>query len=451
MKKNFLLAIMIAMSVSLTAQTPLFNGKNLKGWKKLNGTAEYKVKDGVITGIAKAGIPNTFLATEKEYGDFILTFEFKVDDGLNSGVQFRSKSLKEYQNGKVHGYQFEIDPSGSKWTGGIYDEARRGWLYITDLNPQCKNAFKNNEWNTARIEAIGNYIRTYVNDQLCTLLWDNMTPRGFIALQVHSVGKEHEGKTVSWRNIMITEIKDPEGVISEIVNTIPSSMPESNTVPNSISPREKYTGWELLWDGATSNGWRSASSGAFPAKGWKIEDGLLKVLKNDGGESINGGDIITAKKYKNFILKVDFKITKGANSGIKYFVDPELNKAAGSAIGCEFQILDDEHHPDAKLGVNGNRTVGSLYDLIPAPTGKPFNVNGFNTAMIIVNNNHVEHWLNGVKLLEYERNNQMWDALVAYSKYKDWIKFGNLSEGHILLQDHGDEVWFKNIKIKHLD
>ncbi|MDR2424719.1 MAG: DUF1080 domain-containing protein [Prevotellaceae bacterium] len=450
MKKIFLLTIMLAMSVSMTAQPLLFNGKNLKGWKKLNGTAEFKVKDGVITGIAKTGTPNTFLATEKEYGDFILTFEFKVDDGLNSGVQFRSKSIKEYRDGIVHGYQFEIDPTGAKWTGGVYDEARRGWLYRTEQNPKCRNAFKNNEWNTARIEAVGNYIKTYVNDEICSVLWDDMTPRGFIALQVHSVDKNNEGKTVSWRNIEIEEVNNTEVELYDMFSDC-MDIQESNTVPNSISPKEKFTGWELLWDGVTTNGWRGANSGAFPSKGWKIEDNMLKVLKNDGGESVNGGDIITTNKYKNFILKVDFKITKGANSGIKYFVDPEINKSEGSAIGCEFQILDDEHHPDAKLGVNGNRTVGSLYDLIPAPTGKPFAMNDFNTAMIVVQNNHVEHWLNGVKLLEYERNNQMWNALVAYSKYKNWINFGNLPQGHILLQDHGDEVWFKNIKIKKLE
>ncbi len=173
-------------------------------------------------------------------------------------------------------------------------------------------------------------------------------------------------------------------------------------------------------------------------------------MKSDGGESTNGGDIVTTRKYKNFMLKVDFKITEGANSGVKYFVDTELNKGAGSSIGCEFQILDDEKHPDAKLGVKGNRKLGALYDLIPAPDNKPFKKKEFNTAMVIVKGNHVEHWLNGVKLLEYDRNNAMWNALVAYSKYHDWPNFGNAAEGYILLQDHGDEVWFKNVKIKEL-
>lgn len=223
--------------------------------------------------------------------------------------------------------------------------------------------------------------------------------------------------------------------------------------PNVLTEQEVREGWKLLWDGKTTEGWRGAKLSKFPDKGWSIKDGVLRVHKSGGAESANGGDIVTVKKYKNFILKVDFKITPGANSGIKYFVNSDLNKGEGSAIGCEFQILDDEKHPDAKLGVKGNRTLGSLYDLIPSERGASFkfDMNDFNTAMVIVKGNHVEHWLNGVKVIEYERNTQMFNALVAYSKYKNWPDFGNLSEGNILLQDHGDEVFFKNVKIKELD
>jgi len=449
-KKIILTVLAAIVAVSAWTQEPkwesLFNGRNLRGWEKLNGTAEYKVQDNTIIGISKMNTPNTFLATKKMYGDFILEFDFKVDDGLNSGVQFRSNSLKDYMNGRVHGYQFEIDPSSRAWTGGIYDEARRGWLYPMNYNPEGQKAFRNGEWNRARIEAIGSSIRTWVNGIACTDLLDNTTMSGFIALQVHSIGKaELEGKTVSWRNIRIVtqdleRFKTPEE----------SKVKQINSIANTISEREAAEGWKLLWDGKTTNGWRGAKLDNFPAKGWSVDNGILKVHKNDGGESTNGGDIVTTRPYKNFILKVDFKITEGANSGIKYFVDTNLNKGEGSAIGCEFQILDDKKHPDAKLGVEGNRTLGSLYDLIPAPKDKPFRTGFFNTAMVVVKDNHVEHWLNDVKIIEYQRNNQMWEALVNYSKYKDWPNFGNAEEGLLLLQDHGDEVWFQNIKIKEL-
>lgn len=449
MRKQILFGLTLLCAASLSAQEwePLFNGKNLKGWKKLNGKAEYKVEDGAIVGISKVNTNNTFLTTKENYKDFILEFEFKVDDGLNSGVQLRSESTKDYQKGRVHGYQFEIDPSKRAWTGGIYDEARRGWLYPLTMNPKAQTAFKNNAWNKARVEAYGNSIRTWVNGVPCANIWDDATKEGFIALQVHAIGNNTklEGKTVSWKDIRICTTN-----VENYLTPESQTAPEVNLIANTLSPTEEREGWALLWDGKTNTGWRGAKMSTFPTKGWAMEDGILKVKKGNGGESTNGGDIVTTRTYKNFILKVDFKITEGANSGLKYFVDPDMNKGEGSAIGCEFQILDDDKHPDAKLGVKGNRKLGSLYDLIPAPAKKPFNKKEFNTAMIIVKGNHVEHWLNGVKLIEYERNNQMWNALVAYSKYKNWPNFGNREEGNILIQDHGDEVWYKNIKIKEL-
>ncbi len=449
MKKHFIFLICFCCAMAMFAQTwePLFNGKNLKGWKRLNGKAEYKIENNAIVGYTKVNTPNTFLVTQKNYGDFILELEFKVDDSINSGIQFRSESKKNYRNGQVHGYQYEIDPSKRAWSGGVYDEARRMWIYPLTKNPKAQTAFRSGEWNKVRIECLGNSIRTWLNGVSCANLWDDVTPVGFIALQVHSIGDNQQmvGKTVAWRDIRICT-KDVEKYVT------PETLlaPEVNLIANTLSPTEKKNGWALLWDGKTSEGWRGAKLSEFPKNGWTMEEGILKVHKGDGGESTNGGDIITKRKYKNFMLSVDFKITEGANSGIKYFVNPDLNKGEGSAIGCEFQILDDDKHPDAKLGVKGNRQVGSLYDLIPAPKDKPFKKGEWNTATVIVKGNHVEHWLNGVKLLEYTRNNEMWNALVAYSKYKDWPNFGNAEDGHILLQDHGDEVWFKNVKIKEL-
>ncbi len=427
--------------------TNLFNGKDLTGWKQVNGTAPFRVNGDVVEGETVLRSPNSFIATTKSYGDFILEFETIADPQLNSGVQFRSHSLPEYRDGKVHGYQVEVDPTDRAWTGGIYDEGRRGWLYTLDKNPRGKTAFKRGEWNRFRVEAIGSSIRTWVNGIQCARLEDSYTSSGFFALQVHAVGNDSSrvGLKVAWRGVRIMT----SGLDKARTPDDPS-VPEENYVPNTLTNYEKNLGWKLLWDGQTTNGWRGAKLAAFPERGWKIEKDRLKVLPSGGGESANGGDIVTTRAYRNFELIVDFCISEGANSGIKYFVDPELNKGEGSAIGCEFQILDDDKHPDAKLGVAGNRTLGGLYDLI-APTAKrPNPVGQWNRARIVVRGSHVEHWLNGFKVVEYERNNQMWRALVAYSKYKVWPHFGEREEGNILLQDHGNEVSFQNIKIREL-
>ncbi|MGD8782437.1 MAG: DUF1080 domain-containing protein [Ignavibacteria bacterium] len=459
MKIKVGLLVILFCFISINAQTGdwimLFNGKTLDGWDVLNGTAEYKVEDGVIIGTSKLNTPNTFLATDEIYGDFILEYEVKMDDLLNSGVQIRSQSLPGYRNGRVHGYQVELDASSRAWSGGIYDEARRGWLYNLECNPEAKNAYKHNDWNKFRVEAIGNNIRVWLNGVQTVDLIDNLTPEGFIALQVHSIDeKEKVGKTVRYRNIKImTDNLEKEKSQSNY------DIPQISYLNNQLTEREKKEGWKLLWDGKTTAGWRGAKLKSFPPKGWQIKDGILTVLDSGGYESRNGGDIVTTSNYGNFELEVDFKITKGANSGIKYFVDSGLNKGEGSAIGCEYQILDDELHPDAKLGVKGNRTLASLYDLITADAKiyapnetktKRVNKYDWNRAKIIANGNHVEHYLNGIKVVEYERATQMWRALVAYSKYKDWPNFGELAEGQILLQDHGDEVSFKNIKIREL-
>jgi len=447
-KLSFILVFTIftnLFSYSQPVWDELFNGKNLKGWKKLNGEAEYKVEDGCIVGITKHGTPNTFLTTEKMYGDFILELEVKLDSAVNSGIQFRSNTNKDYKNGVVHGYQCEIDPSPRSWSAGIYDEQRRGWLYKLELNPPAIKAYKHKEWNKIRIEAIGNNIRTWLNGAPCSNILDNMTASGFIGLQVHSIKNVSEaGVKIRWKNIKICttnldQVKTPDW----------KEIPQVNCIDNTISEREAEQNWVLLWDGKTNIGWKGAKIDNFPEKGWEIKDGLLKVLKSAGGESTNGGDIVTVKKYKNFELLVDFRMTEGSNSGIKYFVNPDLNKGEGSAIGCEFQILDDKVHPDAQKGVAGKRTLGSLYDLITAIETKPFKgIGEWNTARIVVNGSKVEHWLNGVKIVEYERGTQMWKALVVYSKYKDWPNFGEAEIGNILLQDHGDEVHFKNIKIR---
>lgn len=429
----------------------LFNGQDLNNWTRLNGEADYRTAGDEIIGTTKMNTPNTFLATKQQYADFILELEVKLDASLNSGIQFRSLSKPDYQDGRVHGYQAEIDPSPRAYSGGIYDEARRGWLYPLSLNPTGQTAFVNGRWNHYRIEAIGPVLRIWVNGIQTANLVDDMTAAGFIALQVHSIGEEEQaGREVRWRNIRIktTDLEKERRAMAPYA-------PELNLIPNTLTENEKRKGWRLLWDGQTTKGWRSARSKDFPARGWSIQDGVLTVEESGGAESEAGGDIITQDRFSDFELIVDFMITPGANSGIKYFVDPELNKGPGSSIGPEYQILDNESHADAKAGIAGNRTLGSLYDLVPATNlsipgqGVPFHgVGKWNQARIIARGQQVEHWLNGYKIVEYERGTPMWRALVAYSKYKVWPNFGELPQGHILLQDHGNRVHFRNIKIR---
>ena len=439
-------------AVAADGWSDLFDGKTLNGWIKRGGKASYAVEDGCIVGTSTLDTPNTFLCTPRDYGDFVLEYEFKIDPKLNSGVQIRSQSFPnaiefEWQGrkikvpaGRVHGYQIEIDPEPAKdrwWSAGIYEESGRNWLYPGILGGDEKaftnsgrDIFKQGDWNKVRVEAIGDSIKTTLNGSPRAEIKDGRVAAGFIGLQVHGIGKDKskDGTQVRWRKLRIQEL--------------------AAAAPNTLSAEEKAAGWSLLWDGKTTDGWRSARAQEFPKSGWEIKDHMLVINETGGAEAAAAGDIITRKKYSDFELKVDFKITPGANSGIKLFVDPELNKGEGSSIGPEFQILDDAKHPDAKLGRDGNRTIGSLYDLIPAPKDKKVNpVGEWNHAHIISKGQHVEYRLNGIKTVEFDRGSKAWRELVATSKYKVWPAFGELKEGHILLQDHGNQVFYRNIKI----
>lgn len=400
----------------------LFDGQTLNGWTQKGGKAIYVVREGSIVGSTVHETPNSFLTTDKMYGDFILELDYKVDSTMNSGIQIRSNSIPSYRDGRVHGYQVEIDPSDRAWSAGIYDESRRGWLNTLEDNPKAQKAFKQNDWNHYRIEAIGDTIKTWINDVPAAFLIDDKTASGFICLQVHSISDDKKADTeIIWKNVKI---------ITDSISKYSKKSPlDPIMTKNVLTIDEKKNGWKLLWDGKTTNGWRGAKLEEFPKTGWKIEDGVLSVLASGGSESNAGGDIVTEENYSDFELKVDFKVTPGGNSGIKYYVDTNINKGEGSSIGLEYQILDDDLHPDAKLGNHdGSRTVSSLYDLIQADVNKPINpVGEWNTAYISSKSNHVEHWLNGTKVLEYERKSDVYKKLVSESKYKKWSKFAQLT------------------------
>jgi hypothetical protein len=218
--------------------------------------------------------------------------------------------------------------------------------------------------------------------------------------------------------------------------------------------------WVDLFNGTNYDGWRGPKSDEFPVRSWTITNGELWVVSSGNAEAQAGGDIITHRRYSNFELTADFKLTTGCNSGIKIFVQPKFSPidkttgkptGVGSAIGMEFQILDDEHHPDAKLGRNGDRTIGSLYDLIPASKDKKvMPIGEWNHARIVSQGKHVEFWLNGQKTVDFERGSGEFRAAVAQSKFKNIHDFGEWDDGHILLQEHGSTVGFRNIKLREL-
>lgn len=450
MNKSILtLWVVLFLAAALPAQkeqwTKLFDGKTLKGWNQKNGQAKYTVENGEIVGTTVANTTNSFLCTNEEYGDFILELDLKVDDKMNSGIQFRSLSTPDYKEGRVHGYQMEVDPSDRAWSGGIYDEARRDWLYIPNINPDGKKAFRIGAWNKYRIEAIGSTLRTWINGIPVAYLVDDMTAKGFIALQVHAIyGDMKEGMKIRWKNIRIQTKNLKSGPLDHT--------PVINLLQNNLSEQEKYQGFKLLFNGKDFSGWRGVHTDKMPEKRWSVVDGAINVSPSDGSET--GNDIVTTEQYGAFEMVFEFKLTEGANSGVKYFVNEAFDSDGKSGIGVEYQVLDDERHPDAKMGAVGNRTLASLYDLIPSyKLDKRFQrpIGTWNQGRIVAYpNNIIQHWLNGFKVVEYERKSNIFDALVARSKYEKYKGFAAGDKGNILLQDHGNNVSFKNIKIRVL-
>lgn len=371
----------------------LFNGKDLNGWHLLNGQHKVEVQDGVIVGTCIAGLPNGFLATKEEYGDFILEIEVKADLLMhNSGIQFRSLSTDEYRDGRVHGYQAEVDVTPQKWSGGIYDEARRGWLYILeDPNSPAKKAFKNNQWNTYRIEAIGNTNRIWVNGVPTAHLVDDETTKGFIALQLHGNSRPtvpHGDYQVRFRDIRIkTENIEPSPY---------DDIPVVNLIPNHISGQEKHQGFSLLWDGKSINGWKEVNGSE---RSWKIENGVLTIPSSDDSNARNGV-LVTENEYNAFEIKFDFK-----------------QHEEHAVIGLEYLGNDTE----------SKNTYGWL------ASKKTNNVGEWNQGIIKVQpDGKIEYWLNGYLILEYYRDSDQPE------------------KAPILLNETGNQISYRSIKIRKL-
>ena len=222
------------------------------------------------------------------------------------------------------------------------------------------------------------------------------------------------------------------------------------TAKNTQQVKNKADNWQLLFDGKTSQGWRGYNKPGFPEKGWEIKDGILHNIGSARGEAGGGGDIISNKKFRNFELELEWKISEGGNSGI-FILAQEVPGEPIWKSAPEMQILDNERHPDAKLGVNGNRSAGSLYDLIPCDPKTVNPAGQWNKVKIMVFKGSVVYWMNGKQVVEYHLWTEDWNKMVANSKFKDykWF-FDTAPEGYIGLQDHGDDVWFRNIRIREL-
>ncbi|MCH6255058.1 DUF1080 domain-containing protein [Puniceicoccaceae bacterium K14] len=373
----------------------IFNGTDLTGWSVKGSEMKFEVIDGEIVGTCTPDLrPNSFLSTDKSYSDFIFTAEFKWDVIGNSGIMFRADTL---DSGQVFGYQSEMDPSPRAWTGGIYGEAMDGWIYplSKEEHADARAAVENpNAWNRMTIYARGGVIKTWINGAPSARIVDYSRSEGFFGLQVHS-GKKG---TIRWKNIKVKEFEPATNLL------------ESNDLSQ----------WTQV-------------DGSAVGEGWTVENGIVSRHKK------GAGDIISKEHFDNFEFRFDWKISEAGNSGVKYRTQGKL--------GLEYQVLDDEKHPDNKIE---SHLAGALYDLLPTIDEKPLNpVGEWNSGKIVVDGNTFQHWLNGKKVVEIEYDSDQWKKLFEKSKYAEYDDFGSWS-GPILLQDHHDLVWFRDLTIRSL-
>ncbi|MBI4891248.1 MAG: DUF1080 domain-containing protein [Acidobacteria bacterium] len=399
MKHKGLLLLLVLCLGSASGQgwKPLFDGKTLNGWSVCNGNATYKVEQGVIVGTTAEGSPNSFLCTDREYGDFVLEFETKTDPELNSGVQVRSHRYaeertvtvfngKEYvkrkqPQGRVYGYQVEIANEKSGASGGIYDEARRGWLHNIASDPAASKAFKDNQWNQYKVEAVGDTIRVWVNGVPCAVVTDPLDQSGFIALQVHAY-KGAKPAQVRFRNLRIQD-------------------------------RGRQT-WKPVWDGKTMQGWKSNGAGSV-----EISDGAFHLRSKEDDARV--AMVLSEQSFGDLTVRLKFKIVKG-NSGFFVRTDPANNAA--------YEVEIDENTRTGgfwETGPQGRKWVTGPEDNKAVQAGE------WNQLTASLHGHRIVFHVNETKTLELPNDAQ-----------------GRL-EGVLGLQAHGSkkptEVWFKEIEV----
>lgn len=335
----------------------MFDGNTLTGWTRLGGRAEYRVVDSAIVGISRPGTPNSFLCSERSYGDFILELELKVDPSLNSGVQIRSNSMPNHRDGHVFGYQVEIDPSDRSWSAGVYDEARRGWLNNLRDNEPARKAFKKDDWNHYRIEAIGDSIKTWVNGVPAADFIDSMTLSGFFGLQVHST-KSEEPLKVRWRNIRIRNLGRHM--------------------------------WKPLFDGRSLDGWHT-----LPGGNWEVRDGV--IVGTNAKDDKRHGLLLSNEQYGDFTVRFKFKAVNG-NSGL-YFRTEKVDSAV-AVHGFQAEV-------DPITNVGGlYETGGRGWVAKPQPEvlKKYFKPQQWNDMTVSAHGRHIVVHLNGRKTVELKND-----------------------------------------------
>lgn len=235
-----------------------------------------------------------------------------------------------------------------------------------------------------------------------------------------------------------------------------TALPESVEVvergaPNTLTSAEVAAGWQLLWDGVSGEGWRAAGGKTFPEHGWSIQDGVLTIRAARFYEFRAGGDLFSEARFGDFVLDFDFRLTEGANSGVKYLAEPQKQMGFVHSLGCEYQLLDDARHPDAKAGRDGNRGLGGLYDMIPPEPRPARGVGAWQHGRIHLEKGQLAHYLDGVRIVSVEIDSPAWQSALAGSKFADRSGYCAGPDGHIVLQDHGNEVRFRNLRILPLD
>lgn len=408
----------VTQEVSSTPQWHNLLDNTLTQWQQVGGKAPYHVEDNIIIGTTIPTNQNSFLTTKENFGDFIFEVDVNVDAGMNSGVQFRSNIATGQHAGRVHGYQMEIDTSDRKWSGGIFDERRSGWIYNLSRNKKCQESFKVAQWNKYRIEAIGNHLQTFINDIPCANLIDDQTASGFIALQVHSAGKDAEGKQVKWRNPRILTKN-----VEQFASTSKNQALQFSNLTNTLTPYEKENNWQLLWDG------KEKSLNQLP-KTWQSNNQIINIQEQNTKQQLTF-DV----PYDNFEIQLDVKIGNNLLGGIHYLI-ANNNTAKNTAL--TFQLADDKLTPQAKdpkqsLGAIRHNVAPFNHSEKSRETKRVKGKWGWNRVRIVVAHGKVQHWLNNIKLAQKN--------LSAEQK---------LSASQFAIEIEQGSVAFKNIKLKQI-